>query len=104
MAVVSPRVAKSRMLPSFVSKPPVEKEIVRHRHSKGTLTDASRKMARVDCHNASRSTYNVTNQLLYSKMHGRCPLLASMGMNGFSYGQVRFNVFVCNFHKQDVGL
>jgi hypothetical protein len=52
------------------------------------------------CRRAARATYNVTNLLLYAKMHGQRPLLVFIGNNAFSENWQRLYNFICSFHQQ----
>jgi len=100
VAVVSSFATKSRMMPPFASDPSTEMEVVMEKHFEGPSTKSSNKKLRNMCHNAARATYNITDQLLYSKMHGRRPLLIFMGTNAFSGNWEQFSEFVLRFHEQ----
>lgn len=83
-AVLSSWSSKSRMLPSFASEPPTKMEMVSENHFEGPSTKNHSQSLRNQCHNAARATFNITNQIVYAKMHGSRPLLVLMGTNSLS--------------------
>lgn len=47
-----------------------------------------------DIHGTAAATTNITNQILYAKMHGWRPILVSMGFNAFSSNWRRLSNFM----------
>lgn len=97
VALVSSMDVTSRYMPSFAADP-VRKLHYMQFESRGT--DATNDHLAKDCSTAARATWNMTNQLLYAKVHGRCPVLVSMGVNAISANWRRFVAFVTQYHHE----
>jgi len=98
--IVSSFLTRSRMMPSVAYNISIEMKIVLRKHFEGTPTAANNIWLGLLCQNAARAIFNVTNQLLFGKMHGRRPLLVLMGTNSHSSNWERFVEFVLDYHRQ----
>lgn len=83
-AVLSSFLTRSRMMPSFAYNTSTEMRLILHKHFEGSSTAANNIWLGLLCQHAARATFNLTNQLLYSKMQGRRALLVLMGTSSLS--------------------
>lgn len=88
-------------MPSFAADPATEIRLVEQNPPViGTLSHKQVNYLVYSSRIAAQATLNITNQMIYGRMHGLRPLLVSMGANGISSNWPRLTELVIQHHEQ----
>ncbi|KAG9748151.1 hypothetical protein KCU73_g7166, partial [Aureobasidium melanogenum] len=100
IAVVASGGNRGRYMPSFAADPDTERSMIHGHIPGGPYAGLALDKLRVLSRRAATATTRITNQIMYAKLHGRRPILVTMGLDGLSKNWSRLLQFVDRYTSQ----
>lgn len=100
IAVICNRRCRGCFMPSFAEGPDLEARLVKGYIPAGSRTHTQLKQLFTWGPTAFYATRRIKDQILYAKIHGRRPVLVSMGFNAISHSWERLSAFAEMYEAQ----